>query len=102
MSKKARPRTERRIVERDLRRTVRVRERIADLERGGTAAYPLEAPSAAVIDGRATAIPCVQCQGEYALVDHEREDGLRKVAVKCRQCGAPRIFWFRIVESGPN
>ena len=102
MVKKSRPRTERRVAERDLRRVVRARERIADLERGGAADYPLEVPSAAVIDGRAIAIPCIQCQGEYALVEHEREDGLRKVSVKCRRCGAPRRFWFRIVEPGPN
>jgi len=99
---KKRPRTERRIVERDLRRAVRVRERIADLERGGSADYPIEVPSAAVIDGRARSTPCIQCGGDYDLIDHEREEGLRKVSVKCRQCGAPRTFWFRIVETGPN
>jgi len=100
--KKSRPRTERRIEARDAKRLIRDRQRLATLERGGSSQLPIEVPSSAVIEGRAVAIPCVQCEGEAALVEHVREQGLRLVRVKCRRCGAPRDLWFRIVEVAPN
>ncbi len=78
------------------------REHLADLERGGSPRYPILVPSASVIDMRATWMPCVQCGGEYKLIDHEFEQGIRVVSVKCRQCGARRRIWFRIVQRGPN
>lgn len=102
MTIKKRPRTARRVAGRDARRLVRVREQLAELQPGGDASRPLEVPSAVVIEGRAAAIPCPQCEGELRVDDHQREAGLRVVTVTCRQCGASRRLWFRIVEAGPN
>lgn len=86
----------------DHRQLVRQRDRLADLERGGSPDYPILVPSASVIDRRAEWTPCVQCRGEYKVIDHEFEMGIRVVSVKCRQCGAHRRMWFRIVEPTSN
>jgi hypothetical protein len=97
-----RRRTERRAAERDARRLVRERERRAARERGGSAERPLEVPSSAVIELRARAMPCVQCEGEYQVDDHQADQGLRVITVTCRRCHVSRKLWFRIVASGPN
>jgi hypothetical protein len=103
MSKKPRERTARRVAERDARRLVRDRERLASLERGGAPDRPIEVVSSAVIEGRARSTPCVQCEGEYAVDDHQAEGaGLRVVSVTCRRCHTSRKLWFRIVAAGPN
>jgi hypothetical protein len=98
----ARERTRRRIAEREARRLVRDREKLAALERGGAADRPLEVPSAAVIEGRARTMPCIQCEGEYEVRDHQSDGGLRVVTVTCRRCHVSRRLWFRIVVTGPN
>jgi hypothetical protein len=103
--KPPRPRTERRIAERDARRLVRDRERLAALERGGAPDHPIEVPSSSVIEVRARATPCPQCGGELAVDDHASEAGVRVVAVTCRRCHVARRLWFRIIgvdASGPN
>jgi hypothetical protein len=48
------------------------------------------------------ATPCIQCEGEYAIDDHQHAAGLRVVSVTCRQCHVSRRLWFRIAPSGPN
>ena len=97
-----RRRTARREAERDLRRLVRERERLAALVPGGAADRPIEVPTSSVIETRTRAMRCPQCEGEYVLDDHQAEHGLRVVSVTCRQCHVSRRLWFRIVESGPN
>ncbi len=100
--KPPRDRTARRVAERDARRLVRDRERLAGLARGGSADRPLEVETSAVIEGRARAMPCAQCEGEYTVDDHQAEQGLRAVKVTCRRCHVARTLWFRIVAAGPN
>jgi len=100
--KPPRSRTARRVAERDARKLVRDRERLAALEPGGAAERPIEVPSAAVIEVRVRATPCIQCEGEYAIDDHQHAAGLRVVSVTCRQCHVSRRLWFRIAPSGPN
>ncbi len=103
MGRKRPERTERRARERDARKLVRDREKLAGLVAGGAREHPIEVPSAAVIEGRASALPCVQCAGEYRIVEHRSEGaGLRAVDVACRQCGVPRTLWFRIALDEPN
>lgn len=96
--KRKRPeRTARRVQGRALRRLVRDREKLAGLTKGGDRDHPIVVASSAVIEGRAAAMPCPQCEGEYRIVDHRAEaGGLRPVDVKCRQCGVGRILWFRL------
>lgn len=80
-----------------MRRLVRDREKLAGLRKGGDREHPILVGSSAVIEGRATAMPCPQCEGAYRVVDHRAEPGgLRPVDVKCRQCGVGRTLWFRI------
>jgi uncharacterized protein YbaR (Trm112 family) len=96
-------RTARRAEERDARKRVRDREKLAALSPGGARAHPIEVASAAVIDGRAGALPCPQCGGQYRIRDHRSAGpGLREVDVTCRQCGTPRTLWFRITVDEPN
>ncbi len=102
MAGKPRARTQRRVEERDARRLVRDRERLAALERGGAAERPIEVPSAAVIEVRARSLPCVQCEGEYDVGEHRSEGGLRVVAVRCRRCHVGRDLWFRIAPPMAN
>src|SRR5689334_10808183 len=96
-------RTERRAQERDARKRVRTREKLAALSQGGARERPVEVASAAVIEGRAGAVGGPECAGGYRIVDHcSAGPGLRSVAVVCRQCGTPRTLWFRIVVDEPN
>lgn len=99
-----RPRTARRELERDLKKLVRDKERLFRLEAGGSEERPLEVSSAAVIEVRALAMPCVQCDtAQYRIREHVSiAAGLRRVDVICRNCGAPRSLWFRIVQDEPN
>jgi hypothetical protein len=104
MAGRKRPeRTARRAAERDARKLVRDREKLAELSPGGARERPIEVASAAVIEGRARSLPCPQCAGPYDLRDHRSAGpGLRCVDVVCRQCGAPRSLWFRISVDEPN
>lgn len=96
-------RTARRARERDARKLVRDREKLAALSPGGAKERPIVVASAAVIEGRAGSLPCPQCEGQYRIRDHRSAgSGVRCVDVTCRQCGAPRTLWFRIAVDEPN
>ena len=98
-----RPRTERRIAERDAKKLVRDREKLAALLPGGAREHPIAVTSSAVIELRVTNLPCAQCEGPYRVLEHNAPGpGLREVLVRCQQCGAPRTLWFRIVIDEPN
>jgi predicted Zn finger-like uncharacterized protein len=57
----------------------------------------------AVIEPRVKSLLCPHCQGEYRVLDHEAPaPALRRVDVMCRNCSAPRSFWFRVVRGEPN
>jgi hypothetical protein len=102
VGKKRPERTERRARERAARGLVRDREKLAALSPGGAPARPLEVPSPAVIDSRVAAMRCPQCDGAYALVDHQVDGALRVVSVTCRLCHVPRRLWFRLGSSAPS
>lgn len=105
-TRKPRPRTERRARERDARRHVRDREKLALLEPGGAPDRAIEVASASVIDARARSSPCPQCGGSLRLESQtaEQVDGqsLRAARLRCATCHAPRVFWFRITTALPN
>jgi hypothetical protein len=99
--KKKRARTERRIHERDARKLVRDREKLAALE--NSRARPIEVASSSVIAVRARATPCHQCGGSLHLDEETAESAeLRAVHVSCQRCAARRTLWFRIVGAGSN
>jgi hypothetical protein len=106
MSKKGRPRTERRVRERAARQLVRERQKLATLEAGGSRLRPIDVPSPSVIPVRARATPCPLCGGGLRLDDETAEtyEGgqLRGAHMMCVQCGVPRVLWFRLVSVLPN
>jgi hypothetical protein len=85
------------------RQLVRDREKLAQLSPGGSAERPIQVDSAAVVETRTEALACPQCAGPYRLREHRSAgSGLRAVDVTCRNCGAPRTLWFRLVSREPN
>jgi hypothetical protein len=89
--------------QRVLRHLVRDRERLAALEPGGSPEHPIELVSAAVVEIRARALSCPQCEGTYRIHDHRApSSGLRAVDVSCRLCGTPRTLYFRLTSRDPN
>ena len=107
MSKpKPRPRTARREAEREAAMQAQTRERIARLEPGGAADWPITVESAVLIERRAEAMKCIHCAGELEVKDHDAkvigESRRRIVGAKCRRCGAARTIWFAIVEPVEN
>jgi hypothetical protein len=100
VGKKRPARTARRMAERVARGLVRDRERLWSLEPGGSVSRPIEVASSAVIEVKARATPCPQCGARLDLVEHVAEDAaLRRLDLRCVQCGVPRRMWFRIVSS---
>ena len=65
---------------------------------------PRPNPKRVVIEVRVEAMPCVQCAApQYRIREHVSvAAGLRRLDVICRNCGAPRSLWFRIVLDEPN
>jgi len=98
-----RPRTQRRVDERALRKLVHDRERLWSLSAGGSATRPITVDSVAVIEPRARALPCPQCEGPLVTADHRAPPGgLRAVDVRCARCHVARTVWFRLGSSGPS
>jgi len=45
----------------------------------------------------------IHCGGTYRIHEHERAaSSVRRVDAGCRNCGAPRTWWFRIVPAEPS
>jgi hypothetical protein len=97
-----RPRTARREQARTGEKLGAARNRLLDLEPGGTPVRPLEVTSAAVIEPKATSTPCPHCEKPFRVRSHEArnvEQGrLREVELECTSCGFRRSLWFRIFE----
>jgi hypothetical protein len=101
-----RPRRQRREQERALRKEVRLREGRAAQLPGGSAERPIDVPSASVVEGKARATPCIQCEGDLELRGDRAVSTargvLRELALACRRCHTPRTLWFRIVPPAAN
>ncbi len=103
MGRKRPERTARRSAERDARKLVRDRERLAALVPGGAPDRPIEVSSSAVIEVRAQGQRCPQCDGPYRIEDHQAESAtLRVVSVRCQRCAVARRLWFKLASSAPN
>jgi hypothetical protein len=86
-----------------MRQLVRDRERLAAQSAGGSPARPIPVAAASVVEVRAGALGCPQCEGSYRVHDHRAPAaGIRAVEVCCRQCGVARTLWFRLVDGAPN
>jgi predicted Zn finger-like uncharacterized protein len=98
-----RKRVSRRASERAARKLVRDREKLAALSRGSTPEHPIGVASAAVVEARVHNSTCPQCDGTYRIVEHTSpQSGLRRVDVRCQQCGTPRALWFRLISDDAN
>lgn len=106
MAKKARSRTIRREEERTLAKLRGAREKLFELEPGGSPERPLSVSTAAVVETHAESIACPRCAGKQEAVEHLAVTvggvRLREVRLRCRQCGSQRSLWFRIADLGPN
>jgi hypothetical protein len=106
VTRKSRPRTERRAAERDARKLTRDLERLAALERGGAPEHPLDVTSASQVDVYARDAKCAVCGNATRLEEHTAEtiDGVRlRVAhVRCQQCGRKRAIYFKLLSAMPN
>ena len=106
MPKKPRPRSQRREAARALAKLQDARERLFQLEVGGSAERPLSVSSAAVVETHAESVPCARCSGRQQVTEHVAVTvggvRLREARLTCRQCGTRRSLWFRIAETGPN
>lgn len=90
------------LLERALRRE-QVRDRLAELQAGGSPRWAIAVRSAAVIDGKATRHPCPHCGHEHRVLEHTRPaPGLRRVDVQCRHCSTLRTLWFRLIDDDAN
>ena len=106
MTRPPRPRRQRRAQERELRKQVRLREGLAAQLPGGSAERPIDVASASIVEGKARAIPCIQCEGDLELRGERAVSTargvLREIALACRRCHAPRTLWFRVVPPASN
>jgi hypothetical protein len=107
MSKKGRPRTERRVRERAARQLVRDRQKLAALERGGAADRPQDVPSTSVIAVRVRGTPCPLCGGTLRIDEESAEtraDGklLHAAHASCIACGVARTLWFTVSSPLPS
>ncbi|HSY40242.1 MAG TPA: hypothetical protein VLA79_11960, partial [Polyangia bacterium] len=73
---------------------------------GGSPERPIDVASASVVETKARAIPCVQCEAIEMELRGDRATStargvLRALEMVCRQCHAARAIWFR-VATGAN
>ena len=106
MAKKTRARTQRREVGRALSKLAAAREKLFQLDPGGSPERPLEVSSAAVVEAHAETVPCPRCEGRHDVLEHvaltRDEVRLREARLRCRQCGSLRSLWFRIRPGAPS
>jgi hypothetical protein len=99
-------RTQRRAFERAEQSLAKDRQRLFELEVGGSAGRPIEVSSASVVETHALSVPCPLCSGPHEVVEHaavvDQGVRLREVRLRCRQCGSRRTLFFRLVEPKPN
>jgi len=85
---------------------VRENEKRAGEMPGGSPAQPIDVASAAIVEVKARATPCIQCAGGLDLrADHATSTArgvLREIELVCRRCHAPRTLWFRVAPRTPN
>jgi hypothetical protein len=99
-------RTKRREQERALRKLVRDTEELAGELPGGTPERPIDVAAASIVEAKARATPCIQCEGDLDLRSDRATSTargvLREVALVCRRCHVPRTLWFRVAPASRN
>jgi hypothetical protein len=99
-----RARSQRRAAERATDKLARQRERLLELEPGGTPERPIDVESASVVEPRAQSLPCPRCGTPLRVDAHLAPSTpgmrLREVQASCPRCGHRRSIWFRL--AGPT
>lgn len=102
----SRERTQRRVDERAARALADDRERLFQLEPGGSPERPIDVSSASVVEAHALSVRCPRCDGPHELREHLATTvsgvRLREVRLACRQCGSPRRLYFKLRDDRPN
>ncbi len=106
MTKKTRPRTERREQERAREKLARDREKLARLEAGGAPERPIVLESASQVEVHAGSLRCVRCESTLRVEEHLActvgEHRLRLTRLRCPMCGARRDAWFCLQPKLPS
>jgi hypothetical protein len=106
VKKTARPRTARREADRAGAALVRTRDRIAQLEPGGSPDWPIALESAVLVERRAASIPCPRCAGPVTVITHDArattDARRREVIARCQRCSHARSVWFVITPAERN
>ena len=104
MAKK--PRAVRRALDRETLKLAREREKLANLELGGSPARPIEVVSASLVEITAEGMKCPRCGAAPRVEEHVAQTlngvPLRIAWTRCRQCGHRRAVYFRITTALPN
>src|SRR5437016_2191197 len=100
------PRALRRAEARHDAKVARDRQRHASLEPGGSPERPIAVATAALVEPKARAAPCVVCGGSARLEDHAASSvaglPLRLARMHCPACGHRRTIHFVIRPDLPN
>ncbi|MGZ3423731.1 MAG: hypothetical protein ACXVEF_18440 [Polyangiales bacterium] len=96
----ARKRTERRALDRAVKKDIERRDKLATLEAGGAPDRPLEVTSASLVEPAAKALHCARCGAELRVDEHAARtiEGtpLRVVSLSCVSCGGKRTVYVKI------
>lgn len=100
MKKRPRERSLRRQNERLADKLAAAKEKLARLEPGGSPQNALEVPSASVVEQVTESVACLRCGASVRADDHRAlvlgARRLRVVTSVCIQCGAARVWYFRL------
>ena len=93
-----------RVAEERAREAEELRSRQEARMPGGSPDHPIEVASAAVIEPRATSLPCPRCAGPAHVDEHVVEAGpgeqrLRVTRMRCGTCGHRRPLYFLVRSS---
>ena len=102
--KTERARSLRRAAQRATDKLGRQRERLLELEPGGSPERPIDVESASVVEPRAQSLHCPRCDTPLRVDAHLAPSTpgmrLREVQASCPRCGHRRTVWFRL--AGPT
>lgn len=90
----ARKRTERRAVEREVKKELERRDKLATLEVGGALERPITVATASLVDVMARDSKCHRCGGAVRLEEHTVRGNARVARVRCSACGSEREIFF--------
>lgn len=105
-SRPTRPRTNQRAAKRGEDKLFVLREKLAQLEPGGSEENPITVSSASVIEPRAESLPCLRCEENVRVDSHEtrpaRGGHVRVLELACKACGEERTVFFRVEQAVLN